>query len=63
MAFSSIGVIRTFSRGFYWVSLGFTFEIETLTVDYHVPLLYDASVNIQRCKRPCFLSVFIKHTM
>ena len=27
MAFSSLGVIRTFSRGFYWVSLGFTFEL------------------------------------
>ena len=54
MAFSSLGVIRTFSRGFYWVSLGFTFEIETLTVDYHVPLLYDASVNIQRCNALVF---------
>ena len=37
----------------------FYFWIATLTVDYHVPLLYDASVNIQRCKRPCFLSVFM----
>ena len=63
MAFSSLGVIRTLSRGFYWVSLGFPFEIETLTVDYHVPLLYDASVNIQRCRRSCFLSVFIEHTV